>query len=48
MRRYLREEDENVKNLFGNTQSVIVVGAPKQSLLLNSIIVLCKADFNKL
>ena len=29
MRRYLREEDENVKNLFGNTRSVIVVGAPE-------------------
>ena len=28
MWRYLREEDENVKNLFDNAQRVIVVGAP--------------------
>ena len=29
MRHYLREEDENVKNLFGNALSVTVEGAPK-------------------
>ena len=28
MRRYLIEDDEYVKNLFGNAPSVIVVGAP--------------------
>ena len=28
MRRYLREEDENVKNWFDNARSVIVVGVP--------------------
>ena len=28
MRCYLREEDENAKNLFDNARNVIVVGAP--------------------